>query len=129
MAATIGHSAREPPNSANGSRPGRQRRGGHQDFSSPELGLARTYLPNGTTVPLIDYTVRYLSDTQYNVDVVFGQYDLWGDPPDRPWNLPAVVNSVFGIAYQHNTAALRSMADAVQVSSMTMPLGGTVTTY
>lgn len=80
-------------------------------------------------MPLIDYTVRYLSDTQHNVDVVFGQYDLWGDPPNRPWNLRAVVNSVFEIAYQHNTAALRSMADAVQVSSMTMPLGGTVTTY
>lgn len=98
-------------------------------FSSPELGLAHIYLPTGTTIPLIDYTVQALSNTQYNVDVVYGQYDFFGHPPDRPWNIPAWVNSLFGTVYEHNTASLASMSDAVEVSSVTAPLGGTITTY
>jgi hypothetical protein len=98
-------------------------------FSSPELGLAATYLPAGTTVPVINYTVQPLAVSQYDVSVVYGQYDFFGHPPDRPWNLPAVVNSVFGTAYQHNTAAMASMSDAVELSSVTNSLGGTVTTY
>lgn len=98
-------------------------------FSSPEQGLANIYLPNGMTVPLIDYTVQGLPNTQYDVSVVYGQYDFWGNPPDRPWNLPAAVNSLFGAAYFHNTASLALMSDAVQVSSATTSLGGTITTY
>ncbi|VBA59063.1 SL1278 acyltransferase Chp1 [Mycobacterium attenuatum] len=81
-------------------------------FSSPELGLAHIYLPTGMTVPLINYTVQGLPNTQYDVSVVFGQYDFWGNPPDRPWNLPAAVNSLFGAAYYHNTASLASLSDA-----------------
>lgn len=98
-------------------------------FSSPELGLANIYLPNGMTVPLINYTVQGLPNTQYDVSVVFGQYDFWGNPPDRPWNLPAAVNSLFGAAYYHNTASLASLSDAVAVSSTTTSLGGTITNY
>ena len=98
-------------------------------FSSPELGLAATYLPAGTTVPLINYTLQPLAVSQYDVSVVYGQYDIFGHPPDRPWNLAAVVNSVFGTAYQHNTASFASMSDAVELSSVTNSLGGTVTTY
>jgi hypothetical protein len=98
-------------------------------FSSPELGLAATYLPAGTTVPLINYTVQPLAVSQYDVSVVYGQYDFFGHPPDRPWNLAAWVNSAFGTAYQHNTASLASMSDVVELSSVTNSLGGTVTTY
>ncbi|ORB84231.1 hypothetical protein B1987_10980 [Mycobacterium kansasii] len=98
-------------------------------FSSPELGLAHIYLPTGMTVPLINYTVQGLPNTQYDVSVVFGQYDFWGNPPDRPWNLPAAVNSLFGAAYYHNTASLASLSDAVQLSSTTTSSGGTITTY
>ncbi|MGV7674981.1 PE-PPE domain-containing protein [Mycobacterium kansasii] len=98
-------------------------------FSSPELGLANIYLPNGMTVPLINYTVQGLPNTQYDVSVVYGQYDFWGNPPDRPWNLPAAVNSLFGAAYYHITASLASLSDAVQVSSTTTSLGGAITTY
>ena len=47
-------------------------------------------------MPVIDYTVQDLADTQYDVSVVFGQYDFWGNPPDRPWDLLAAVNSLFG---------------------------------
>lgn len=98
-------------------------------FSSPELGLAHIYLPTGMTVPLINYTVQGLPNTQYDVSVVFGQYDFWDNPPDRPWNLPAAVNSLFGAAYYHNTASLASLSDAVQLSSTTTSSGGTITTY
>ena len=98
-------------------------------FGSPELGLAQTYLPNGTTLPLVDYTVQGLTNTQYDVSVVFAQYDAWANPPDRPWNIPAVVNSLFGTAYYHNTSSLASMSDAVALSSVATPLGGTITTY
>jgi hypothetical protein len=99
-------------------------------FSSPEVGLVNTYLPNGFTIPIINYTAQGMPiNTQYNVSIVSAQYDIFANPPDRPWNLLADVNSLFGAAYYHNTAALQSMSDAVQMSSTTTALGGTVTTY
>jgi hypothetical protein len=98
-------------------------------FNSPELGLFHIYLPDGLTVPLVDYTAQGLPSTQYNVSVVFGQYDFFGNPPDRPWDIPAWVNSLFGGFYHHNTTSLASPSDAVVVSSATTSLGGTVTTY
>lgn len=98
-------------------------------FSSPELGLANTYWPDGLTVPLINYTPQSVTDSQYDVSVVFSRYDAWADPPDRPWNLVAVVNSLFGTAYFHNTAAMAVPSDAVEVSSVTGELKGTTTTY
>lgn len=98
-------------------------------FGSPELGIMQTYLPNGFTLPIVNYTVQGLSNTQYDVNVVFAQYDAWANPPDRPWNIPAVVNSLFGTAYHHNTSSLASMSDVVELSSVTTPLGGTITTY
>jgi PE-PPE domain len=98
-------------------------------FSNPELGLAGTYLPVGITVPVVDYTVGVLPDTQYDVSVVFGQYDFWGDPPDRPWDLLADLNSVFGALYFHDATSLVAPSDAVELSSVTDSLGGTITTY
>ena len=98
-------------------------------FSSPELGLAVTYLPAGTTIPLINYTVQDLSETQYDVSVVFGQYDFFGDPPDRPWDLLADLNSLFGALYYHDPTALATPSDAVELSSVTSSLGGEITTY
>jgi hypothetical protein len=98
-------------------------------FSSPELGLAAIYLPLGVTVPLFDFTVSDLADSQYDVDVVFHQYDAWADPPDRPWKLLSVVNTLFGLLYYHNKPAFAAPSDAVEVSSATSELGGTTTTY
>jgi hypothetical protein len=97
-------------------------------FNGPESGLFHDYLPNGLTVPFVDYTVQGVPNTQYDVSVVFGQYDFFGNPPDRPWNIPAWVNSLFAGIYNHNTTSLASMSDAVQLSSVTTPLGGTITT-
>lgn len=98
-------------------------------FSNPELALFHIYLPDGFTVPVVDYTAHGLSNTQYDVSVVYAQYDIFGNPPDRPWDIPAVVNSVFGGLYYHDPAALISPSDAVEVSSVTTSLGGTITTY
>lgn len=98
-------------------------------FNGPESGLFHIYLPNGFTVPFVDYTAQGVPNTQYNVSVVFGQYDFFGNPPDRPWDIPAWVNSLAAGIYNHNTTSLVSMSDAVQVSSSTSSLGGTVTTY
>jgi hypothetical protein len=97
-------------------------------FNGPESGLFHAYLPNGLTVPFVDYTVHGVPNTQYDVSVVFGQYDFFGNPPDRPWNIPAWVNSLAAGIYNHNTTSLASMSDAVQLSSVTTPLGGTITT-
>lgn len=97
-------------------------------FAGPELGLASIYLRPGTWVPLMDYTAHTLSDSQYDVSVVFHQYDFWADPPDRPWNLLAVVNSLAGMIYFHDGTALAAPSDAVVVSQVTSDLGGTTTT-
>ncbi len=98
-------------------------------FSGPEIGLFKTYLPVGTTLPLVDYTAQNLADSQYDVDVVFHQYDAWADPPDRPWNLLSVVNSLAGTLYFHTNAALAAPSDAIEISRRTSDLGGTTTTY
>ncbi len=98
-------------------------------FSGPEIGLVNTYLPLWLTVPLIDYTVHRLADSQYDLSVVFHQYDAWADIPDRPWNLLALINSLFGTLYFHNNAAVDLPSDAVEVSKVTSVLGGTTTTY
>jgi PE-PPE domain-containing protein/PE family protein len=98
-------------------------------FNGPETGLFHIYLPNGLTIPFVNYTAQGLPSTQYDVSVVFGQYDFFGNPPDRPWDIPAWVNALFGGIYHHNTTSLASLSDAVEVSSTTTSLGGTVTTY
>lgn len=97
-------------------------------FASPELGLADIYLPTGLTVPIVGYTVRGLADSQYDVSIVFHQYDAWADPPDRPWNLLADLNALMGTLYFHNNSALASPSETVTVSEVTNALGGTVTT-
>jgi hypothetical protein len=86
-------------------------------FSNPELGVFRVFMPIGATLPLVNYTAQDLPDSQYKVDVVFHQYDAWADFPDRPWNLVADVNALFGTAYFHNSAAVAVPTDAVVVSS------------
>lgn len=98
-------------------------------FASPETGLFDIYLPAGAHMPVVNYTKQNLAESQYDVSVVFRQYDAWGDPPDRPWNLVSVVNSLFGMLYLHDGTAVASRSDVVEVSSVTSKLGGTTTTY
>ena len=98
-------------------------------FGGPETGLFDIYLPAGLTLPIVDYTAHRLPESQYDVAVVFRQYDGWADPPDRPWNLLAVANAVAGALTDHNSSALDSRPDAVEISRTTSALGGTTTTY
>ena len=98
-------------------------------FSGPELGLFDVYLPAGFRLPLVNYTVHRLAESQYDVSVVYHQYDGWADPPDRPWNLLAVVNSLVATFYVHNGPSLATPSDADMVSQVTSQLGGTTTTY
>ena len=98
-------------------------------FSNPQLGFADTYLPVGTFVPLADYTTQDMPDTQYDVDVVFHQYDAWANPPDRPWDLLSVVNALVGTRLYHNATALAAPSDAELISTVHDSLGGTIDTY
>jgi hypothetical protein len=98
-------------------------------FSNPQLGFADTYLPVGTFVPLADYTTQEMPDTQYDVDVVFHQYDAWANPPDRPWDLLSVVNALVGTRLYHNATALAAPSDAELISTVHDSLGGTIDTY
>ena len=78
---------------------------------------------------MVNYTGQGLPNTQYDLSVVFGQYDFWGNPPDRPWNLLADVNSLFGAAFYHDPVSLMSPSQLVQLSSVTDSAGGTISTY
>jgi hypothetical protein len=98
-------------------------------FSNPQLGFADTYLPAGAYVPLADYTAEDMPDTQYDVDVVFHQYDAWANPPDRPWDLLSVINALVGTRLYHNAAALAAPSDTELISTVHDSLGGTIDTY
>jgi hypothetical protein len=99
------------------------------EFGDPQRGLADTYLPVGFTVPILGYTTTATPDSQYNTIVVYNEYDGFGNPPDRPWDLLADVNALFGTVYGHNSSAVSVPADAVLVSQTTDSRGGVTTTY
>jgi hypothetical protein len=99
------------------------------EFANPERGIADTYLHAGTTVSGIGYTVAAAPVSQYNTALLYTQYEGVADPPDRPWHLLADVNALVGWHLFHGPTALASPSQAVEVSSVTDPLGGTTTTY
>jgi hypothetical protein len=62
-----------------------------------ERGILPALVPFfGATIPGINYTVRPIPVTAYDVTVVKGEYDGAADWPDRPWNLLAVANALAG---------------------------------
>lgn len=62
-----------------------------------ERGILPALVPFfGATIPGINYTVRPIPVTAYDVTVVKGEYDGASDWPDRPWNLLAVANALAG---------------------------------
>jgi len=62
-------------------------------FADPQRGVA-TLLPEGTHIPLFDWTTTTPVDSQYDTTIVIGEYDGWADPLDRPWNLLATANAI-----------------------------------
>jgi hypothetical protein len=103
-------------------------------FGDMLRGLGQTYLP-GVTIPFIGQTFGPVPQSQYHTVVVNEQWDGWANPPDRPWNLLAVVNAIMGAVYtvngsnDHSQTSLDSVSDAVLESETTNSLGGKTTTY
>ena len=83
-------------------------------------------------VPVIELTPVAMPETPYDTVVINGEYDGWGDFPDRPWNLVSVVNALMGTVYVHGYYEMipggldLSSAD---VSTTVNSLGGQTTTY
>ncbi len=103
-------------------------------FGGESRGFGQTYAP-GRTLPIIGVTFHRIPETRYNTVVVYGQWDGWAAPPDRPWNLLAVANAVMGALYtvngsnDHSRAARASLEDAILMSDIVNDLGGRTRTY
>lgn len=96
--------------------------------SSPQHVLQRAFRP-GTHLPYFDYNVPPPVDSQYDTVEVIAEYDVYGDPPDRPGNLLADINSVLG--RNHSLAAFSDPANvpSQNIAMTTNSRGATVTTY
>ena len=103
-------------------------------FGDPSRGFGQKYM-SGVTIPIVGQTFHPIPETKYDTVVVMEQWDGWANPPDRPWNLLAVVNAIMGAVYtvngsnDHSATSLASMADALQVSHVQNSQGGWTTTY
>ena len=83
-------------------------------------------------VPVIELTPVAMPDTPYNTVVINGEYDGWGDFPDRPWNLVSVVNALMGTLYVHGyyeTIPGGLDLSTADISTTVNSLGGQTTTY
>lgn len=86
-------------------------------------------------VPLLNLTPIIPPDTEYDSVIVNGEYDGWGDFPDRPWNLISLANALLGIAYVHGRYEVTpggldlTAVPAGDITVTTNSLGGTTTSY
>ena len=86
-------------------------------------------------VPVIGLTPFIAPPTPYASVIVNGEYDGWGDFPDRPWNLVSLANALLGAVYVHGRYETvpggldLSAVPAANVSTSTNSLGGTTTSY
>jgi hypothetical protein len=99
---------------------------------TPLSNAIGSYLPVGFRVPVLGWTVtRTPTDSIYDTVVLAGEYDLVADFPDRPWNLLADINGVFGFFYGHGAASLSSPSDVPpqNIAVTTNSKGATTTTY
>ena len=86
-------------------------------------------------IPLIGLTPITAPDTPYDTVVVDGEYDGWGDFPDRPWNLVSVANALLGTAYVHGRYETvpggldLTTVPASNITTTTNSLGGHTTQY
>lgn len=100
-------------------------------FASPSRGIASLFAP-GQRIPLLDYSAQSIVDSQYDINVVFTQYDVWSDFPDRPWNPFAVANAVIGLITRpelHTPTAFAASSDAILLSDTTNEKGATTKIY
>lgn len=86
-------------------------------------------------VPVIGLSPFTAPPTPYASVIVNGEYDAWGDFPDRPWNLVSLANALLGIMYVHGRYETipggldLATVPAANVSTSTNSLGGTTTSY
>jgi hypothetical protein len=103
-----------------------------------ERGLLPALVPFfGATIPGINYTVRPIPVTPYDVTVVKGEYDGASDWPDRPWNLLAVANALAGTGAFDGFGSVHFDAiftdptnvPAKNITTTVNAVGGVTTTY
>jgi hypothetical protein len=94
-------------------------------------GLFNVLFAPGPYVPILDYTVRGPVESRYDLVVFTFEYDGIADFPDRPWNLLADLNALFGVAYRHAaTGSLNPYAIPDEdITITTNSKGATTTTY
>ena len=91
-----------------------------------------SFLPEGFRIPVLGWTVtRPEANSNYDTVVVVGEYDLTADFPDRPWNILALINSLFGFQSSHGPSALSSPTEVPQenIRETENDKGATTTTY
>jgi len=88
-----------------------------------------SYLPAGTTIPVLNVTVSTPPESPYHTIVLVQQYDGAADFPDRPWNLLADANAVMGFLYLHVLPNGYRAIPATGGTTTTNDRGGTTTTY
>lgn len=99
-------------------------------FNSPTRGLATTLFRQGTRIPIVDVTVAPPVESRYNSSLVIHEYDIWGDFPDRPWNLLTLLNAATTAAFVHQLAYdVPSEIAPENVTTVVNSKGATDTTY
>jgi len=109
-----------------------------------ERGLLPALVPFfGASIPGINYTVKPIPVTSYDITVVKGEYDGAADWPDRPWNLLAFANAlagsgafegpdgeeIFGSIHFDAIFADPTAIPAKNITTKVNSAGGTTTTY
>lgn len=91
-----------------------------------------SFLPEGFRIPVLGWTVtRPEANSNYDTVVVVGEYDPTADFPDRPWNILALINSLFGFQSSHGPSALSSPTEVPEenIRETENDKGATTTTY
>jgi hypothetical protein len=99
-------------------------------FNDPGEGLFGVLFRDGTRIPVVGVTVFEPVESRYDTIVVNHEYDFWSDFPDRPWNIPALLNAAMGLIYVHNFAEdVPADIPAENITSYVNSQGATHTTY
>ena len=99
-------------------------------FNSPTRGLATTLFRPGTRIPIVDVTVAPPVEARYDTSLVIHEYDIWGDFPDRPWNLLTLLNAATTAAFVHQLAYdVPSQIAPENITTVVNAKGATDTTY
>lgn len=86
-------------------------------------------------VPVIELTPFIPPDTPYRTVIVNGEYDGWGDYPDRPTNVLSVVNALLGTVYVHGRYESipggldLAAVPRANITTVVNSLGGSTTSY